>query len=247
MGGTITSSENLALGVIFAFVFIYLLLFGILIATYILQSLSLHTLARRRGIASPWLAWLPYGNYWIIGSLARDYDKQNNIQRRWDKTLLTLSIVFSASYLIIYFAVIFGTIIAMLNMDAATMPEDTAVAIVLIVFSSFIPIMIIATALQIITYICFFKIFESTVPEKALKYFLLSLLVPFAQPICLFLCRNKGYQHPDPMAYIYNPVNKNYTYYRNPAEFSASIEEVPDSTNDAPQQSENIEENNTEE
>lgn len=214
MGGTVTSSENLALGVIFAFVFIYLLLFGILIATYILQSLSLHTLARRRGIASPWLAWLPYGNYWIIGSLARDYDKQNNIQRRWDKTLLTLSIVFSASYLIIYFAVIFGTLITMLNMDAATMPEETAVAIVLVVFSAFIPIVIIATTLQIITYICFFKIFESTVPEKALKYFLLSLLLPLAQPICIFLCRNKGYQHPDPMAYIYNPVNKNYSYYR---------------------------------
>jgi len=243
MGGTVTSSENLAMGVIFAFVFIYLLLFGILIATYILQSLSLHTLARRRGIASPWLAWLPYGNYWIIGSLARDYDKQNNIQRRWDKTLLTLSIVFSASYLIIYFAVIFGTLITMLNMDAATMPEETAVAIVLVVFSAFIPIVIIATALQIITYICFFKIFESTVPEKALKYFLLSLLLPLAQPICLFLCRNKGYQHPDPMAYIYNPVNKNYSYYR-----PTVNESVPDNEVVANSQPDmQIEENSAEE
>ena len=243
MGGTVTSSENLALGVIFAFVLIYLLLFGILIATYILQSLSLHTLARRRGIASPWLAWLPYGNYWIIGSLARDYDKQNNIQRRWDKTLLTLSIVFSASYLIIYFAVIFGTLITMLNMDAATMPEETAVAIVLVVFSAFIPIMIIATALQIITYICFFKIFESTVPDKALKYFLLSLLLPLAQPICLFLCRNKGYQHPDPLAYIYNPVNKNYSYYR-----PTVNESVPDNEVVANSQPDmQIEENSAEE
>ena len=243
MGGTVTSSENLALGVIFAFVLIYLLLFGILIATYILQSLSLHTLARRRGIASPWLAWLPYGNYWIIGSLARDYDKQNNIQRRWDKTLLTLSIVFSASYLIIYFAVIFGTLITMLNMDAATMPEETAVAIVLVVFSAFIPIMIIATALQIITYICFFKIFESTVPDKALKYFLLSLLIPLAQPICLFLCRNKGYEHPDPMAYIYNPVNKNYSYYR-----PTVNESVPDNEVVANSQPDmQIEENSAEE
>lgn len=243
MGGTVTSSENLALGVIFAFVFIYLLLFGILIATYILQSLSLHTLARRRGIASPWLAWLPYGNYWIIGSLARDYDKQNNIQRRWDKTLLTLSIVFSASYLIIYFAVIFGTLITMLNMDAATMPEETAVAIVLVVFSAFIPIVIIATALQIITYICFFKIFESTVPDKALKYFLLSLLLPLAQPICLFLCRNKGYQHPDLMAYIYNPVNKNYSYYR-----PTVNESVPDNEVVANSQPDmQIEENSAEE
>jgi len=102
---------------------------------------------------------------------------------------------------------------------------------------------IIATALQIITYICFFKIFESTVPEKALKYFLLSLLLPLAQPICLFLCRNKGYQHPDPMAYIYNPVNKNYSYYR-----PTVNESVPDNEVVANSQPDmQIEENSAEE
>ena len=236
MGDSIATSENLAIGVVSAFVFIYLLLFGILIATYILQSLSLHTLARRRGIASPWLAWLPYGNYWIIGSLARDYDKQNNIQRRWDKTLLTLSIVFSASYFVIYLAVIIGVMIAMINMDVATMSEETSLAIVLVVFSACVPIMIIATALQILTYICFFKIFESTVPEKALKYFLLSLLVPLAQPICLFICRNKGYQHPDPMAYLYAPVNKNYTYYRTASVTEALPEPTEQDVQESPEE-----------
>ena len=50
-----------------------------------------------------------------------------------------------------------------------------------------------AVAYIICQYICLFKIFESTVPEKAVKYLLLSILVPLAYPICLMKCRNKGY------------------------------------------------------
>lgn len=236
MGETVASSESLAVGLVFALILIYLLLFGVLIATYILQSLSLHTLARRRGIASPWLAWLPYGNYWIIGSIARDYDKQNKIQRRWDKTLLTLSIVFTASYFIFYLAFIIGIMIATLNIDTTAMLEEAYATLVIVFILAMIPIIIVATALQIINYICFFKIFESTVPQKALKYFLLSLFVPLAQPICLFLCRNKGYQHPDPMAYMYAPVNKNYSYYRTTPIADNTPEITQQSTQDIPEQ-----------
>lgn len=236
MGETVTSSESLAVGLVFTLILIYLLLFGVLIATYILQSLSLHTLARRRGIASPWLAWLPYGNYWIIGSIARDYDKQNKIQRRWDKTLLTLSIVFTASYFIFYLAFIIGVIVATLNIDTTVMLEETYVTLIIAFLLAMIPIIIVATALQIITYICFFKIFESTVPEKALKYFLISLLVPLAQPICLFLCRNRGYQHPDPLAYMYAPVNKNYSYYRTAPTVNNTTEITQQSIQDIPEQ-----------
>ena len=209
-------NEKIAIASVIGVLVLYLVLFAFLIATYVLQSLALHTLARRRGIANPWLAWLPFGNYWIIGSLARDYDKQNNIQRRWDKTLLILAIIFSAGYILMYVGLMVGGIIAAMNVNAATMTEEAAISMVLGVFAAFIPTMMVAAALQIINYICFFKIFESTVTEKALKYFLLTLFVPFAQPICLFLCRNKGYAHPDPMAYLYAPVNKNYTYYHNP-------------------------------
>lgn len=205
------------------FIFIYLSMFGVLIASYILQSLAFHTLARRRGISNPWLAWLPYGNYWIIGSIARDYDKKNGINRRWDKTSLILSIVYAATYFVTYIGFIIGIMIAAMSLDSATMSEETSIVILLVVVLMFIPVMLIAIALQAVIYICIYKIYESTVPEKALKYFILGMLVPFAQPICLFLCRNKGYEHPDQMAYIYNPVNKDYSYI-NPVETTETVE-----------------------
>lgn len=240
-------NEKIAIASVIGVLVLYLVLFAFLIATYVLQSLALHTLARRRGIANPWLAWLPFGNYWITGSLARDYDKQNNIKRRWDKTLLILSIVFSATYALIYVGLMVGAIITAMNVNAATMTEEAAISMVLGVFAAFIPTMMVAAALQIINYICFFKIFESTVTEKALKYFLLTLFVPFAQPICLFLCRNKGYAHPDPMAYLYAPVNKNYTYYHNPEQEVAPVEQPVQNSDTTQEQVDTTEENKTEE
>lgn len=244
--------EAVAIGLLAVLILVYLLLMGFLILNYVFQSLSLHTLARRRGIANPWLAWIPFGDSWIIGALARDYDKQKGISRRWDKILLILSIVGIAMFSIIYIAFFVYLIINMATLDSAgiTYGEDIAFEMlggILVFYVLLIASAVVMSAVTALTYICLYKIFESTVPEKALKYFLIHLLVPFAAPFCLFACRNKGYEHPDPMAYIYNPVDKDYTYYRNPVEFSAPIEEVPDSTNDTPEQSENVEENNTEE
>ena len=46
---------------------------------------------------------------------------------------------------------------------------------------------------SVIYYISFFKLFESIVPHKALKYMILSVLVPLAHGICLYRARNEGY------------------------------------------------------
>ena len=51
--------------------------------------------------------------------------------------------------------------------------------------------------------VCLYKVFESTVPEKAIKYFLVSLLVPLGKSICLLRCRNQGYEK----IIVTNPVS----------------------------------------
>ena len=37
---------------------------------WILSAVSLHKVAKRRGIAHAWLAWLPIGSEWVLGSLS---------------------------------------------------------------------------------------------------------------------------------------------------------------------------------
>ena len=46
---------------------------GISVASYILLSLGLQTIARRRGIHRPWLAWIPVANLWLLGCISDQY------------------------------------------------------------------------------------------------------------------------------------------------------------------------------
>ena len=43
------------------------------VACYVLEALSLYTIAQRRGIRKPWLAWIPVVNVWIVGSISDQY------------------------------------------------------------------------------------------------------------------------------------------------------------------------------
>lgn len=49
-----------------AFIFIFLL---IGIVGYVLMALGLMTMAQKRGIDNPWMAWIPVANLWIVGKL----------------------------------------------------------------------------------------------------------------------------------------------------------------------------------
>ena len=40
------------------------------IVLYVIKSLGLYTIAKRRGIHHPGLAWVPIANTWILGSIS---------------------------------------------------------------------------------------------------------------------------------------------------------------------------------
>ena len=64
------------------------------IAMYVLTSLGLYTIAKRRAIRNAWLAWIPVVNCWIIGCISDQYRyvvKGQMKSRR--KSLLTLSVI----------------------------------------------------------------------------------------------------------------------------------------------------------
>ncbi len=185
----------------------YFLLLGITlllgIGSYVLTSISLYTIAKRRQISKPWLAWLPIGNYWTMGSIVDDYDKRNGLKRNWRTVLLVLTIVFFVAFILLYIFMIVIIVITAVKSSNAEPNMSEMIGLFVALYVSVILIILPAIALEACGLICTYKIYESTVPEKSLKYFLLSLLVPFAGVICLFLCRNKGYSNP--------PANYNYT------------------------------------
>lgn len=64
------------------------------IASYVLLALGLYTMAKRRGIRNPWLAWIPVANLWLLGCISDQYlyltQGQNKAKR---KLMLILAIV----------------------------------------------------------------------------------------------------------------------------------------------------------
>ena len=47
------------------------LVFAVL--SYIFRSVGLYTMAGRRGIRNPWLAWVPVADQWLLGCLSDQY------------------------------------------------------------------------------------------------------------------------------------------------------------------------------
>lgn len=176
---------------------IYLAVFICVILDYVFRSIALHKIAKRREIAKPWLAWIPFANYWIIGRIADEYDAKNGIKRRWGRLLLVLSIT-TISVLIISLICLFYVMISMAvksNIyDSTSVLYQYLPAFIIFYIITLISV-IAASVLQFLSAICVYKIFESTNPVKAVKYMVLYILVPLAGGICLFLCRNKGYSN----------------------------------------------------
>ena len=71
-------------------------------AMYVLLALGLQTIAKRRGIAMAWLAWVPVVSVWIMGAIADDYcarlGKHSNL-RFWVTGLVLVSLVLAIAVL----------------------------------------------------------------------------------------------------------------------------------------------------
>lgn len=165
------------------------------IAMYVLSSLALYTMARRRGLNHPWLSWIPVVNVWIIGSLSDQYRyvvKGEDKSKR--KILLTLSIVSAA----------LGTMIAIFAIDAAAeilgdamygmLDEDTwedVIGPVLGMLGFALPLAGVKIAEIIIRYMAMYDVYTSCDPQYNVLFLVLSILFGVTEPFFLFFCRNK--------------------------------------------------------
>lgn len=162
-------------------------LFAILsIVTYVIRSLTYGAISKSRGLKNSWLAWFPVGWSWVLGNIARDADKKNGITRKWSSALVWQE-------LIIYAVAVFaGAASAFLAFSLVNGDITIRSFLLVSVFSwliSFVGAMF-GVLFIISNSICTYKMFETIVPDKALKYMTLSILVPVAYPVLLLKCRD---------------------------------------------------------
>lgn len=165
------------------------------IASYILSSMALYTLATRRGIEKAWLSWVPVVNVWIVGSLSDQYRyvvKGQYKSKR--KTLLILNLI----------NVVIGLILLILAAFAAVEMIQGAVYGLgqKEVMKSFLGSALgasglavamsgIAIASAVIYYIALYDIYCSVDPANSVLFLVLSIIFRVTEPFFLFFNRNR--------------------------------------------------------
>lgn len=223
------NAAEVGFGFLFGFLLvIYLFVAAYAVAGYVLQSIGMYTIAKRRGIHKPWLAWIPVGTVWILGSISDQYRyvvKGQVHNRR--KLLLGLTIGLIA----VSFVTAGAESAAILGSVGAVDSNYFAAGLLMMVFGlAFSGLTVVATVYQ---YICYFDLFRSCQPKKLVLHFVLSLLLTPALPIIVFLSRHKDEGMP-PRRKTPEPVVEELSQEVVDADFAEEIpvqetvEETPD-------------------
>ena len=159
-------------------------LFGI--AAYILTSLAIYTVSRRRGLKNAWLAWVPVINCWLLGSLSDQYHYvvkgENKSKRKW---LVVLNILKAALAMML---------IALALVTAGALIVDhhsDVMGAVVAVIGLALPLIAVTIALCVIRYMALYDVYRSLDPANAVLYLVLSILFSPTEPFFLFFNRDK--------------------------------------------------------
>lgn len=160
---------------IYALVMLAYSMFGLI--SYVLHSLGLYTIARRRGIHNGWLAWLPFGNLWILGSISDQYQYlvKGKIKNR-RKAMLWLSIPL-IPVCFIWFVIL--------------MVSAFSGGGFLLVIAVLIGLLTMAVTLTVVQYIAYYDLFASCSRENAVLFLVLGIFFPVTLPFFVFACRKK--------------------------------------------------------
>ena len=165
MGG---AAVGVATGIL---LIVWCLAMGFSIVMYVLNAVGLYRIAKRRGIHHAWLAWVPIGCNWLLGSISDHYQyvaKQKVTSKR--KILLILSLC-----LIVCLFVLAGGVVAIVVAAGSSMNASIALGVVLLLIA-YLGMMGLAIAITVFCYIAYYDLFRSCKPGNAVLFLVLSIL-----------------------------------------------------------------------
>lgn len=161
---------------------------------YIFYALSLYTIAQRRGINNPWLAWIPMANIWILGSISDQYRyvvKGQTTNRRFVLVIAEI-VVFLLG--IVASAMALSSVADFFRQLAYNGSLDGALSRLGATLIITIPLVILAVVGAVYEIMCLYDLFVSCDQGNGLLFFILSI-VPginsICKPVFMFICRDK--------------------------------------------------------
>ena len=167
------------------------------IAMYVLTSLGLYTIAKRRSIHKAWLAWVPLVNCWLIGCISDQYRYVVKGQvKSKRKSLLVLTIV-QMVLAMAFTAALTVTIVSGVNSAVFTMSRVPIMDRILVIL---VPLIItlgllltmagVAVAKAVIYYMAMYDLYTSCAPENNVLFLVLSIVFRVTEPFFVFFNRN---------------------------------------------------------
>lgn len=185
------------------------------VVLYIFQSVALYSMAKNRGIANPWLAWLPIGNYWIAGSIADQYQYVVNGQVKSKRVILLVLSIAGAVVSSLVSSVATGSFL--LTTGEVNMEHLLALGSVGTVAN------LVTFALQLTTFVfwqmALYDIYTSCNPKYNVLFLVLGIIFGVTIPFFLFFNRKKELGMPPRKHAAEQPqYHYNYQPYESPEE-----------------------------
>lgn len=169
------------------------------IAAYIFMAIGLYTIASRRRIDHPWLAWIPVASLWLLGCISDQYHyvtKGEERSRR--KRMLTLNIVEISVCVLMVILMVVCIIKAGISIADGTGMAGMVGAIVLGLLALLLtlPLLVVSIWLMVETFCSYYDLFSSCNPNNKTVFTVVSIVAaclgfPILAAIFVFACRNK--------------------------------------------------------
>lgn len=190
-----------AFGVTFLVIWLfYFLIVGLVsLVPYVLTAWGTYSIAKRRGIRNPWLAWIPVGNVWILGCISDQYRYVAKGQvKNKRKALLVLNILLYITLIVmlvlcfvLMFQMIssgFGHVQPPMGTDAF---EESVIGSMVGLLVVYLVMLGVSVAFTILQYMALYDLYASCDPSNKVLYLVLNIFVSITLPIFIFICRNQ--------------------------------------------------------
>ena len=148
------------------------------VAIYVFTALSLYTIARRRGISAPWLAWVPVANLWVLGSLSDQYRYLTQGQMKHKRIALLV-------WRCVSYGMVGGVIVS-----AFLAVAGESVAAIVPLLSLVLVMLVLAIVYAVLYFMALYDVYASCDPQNAALYLVLSIFFRFLVPVFLFISRD---------------------------------------------------------
>lgn len=165
------------------------------IALYVLSSLGLYTIAQRRCLNHPWLAWIPVARVWLLGSLSDQYRyvtrRQTSSRRKILLVLDILSAVLKVILLICVIALAGQIITAVFSAYSIDSVITSLLSTLIGLLGLLVPLAAVSIAYTIVRFMALYDVYKSLDPGNCTLFLVLSILFPVTEPFFLLCNRNK--------------------------------------------------------